>query len=53
MRKSYSCAFAIAAFLALVVSLSAQQVPINPKAVALLRWYPANVTTTFAAGDYP
>ena len=50
MRKSYSClfAFALLAFLTLVASLSAQQGPINPKAVALLRWYPANLTTSFS-----
>ncbi len=55
MKKSYSClcAFAVVAFLALVVSLSAQQGPINPKAVAILRWYPANLTTSFSAGQGP
>jgi hypothetical protein len=48
MKKSYSFAFAGFAFLAPVVSLSAQQSPINPKAVALLGWYPVNLPTTFS-----
>ena len=51
MRKSYSCVLAVVAFLALVVSLSAQAGPINPKAVALLRWYPANLTTSFTVEE--
>ncbi len=48
MRQSYLCALAVMSFLAVALSLSAQQGPINPKAVALLRWYPANLTTSFS-----
>ena len=42
MKKAHSFLFTVVAFLAAALSLSAQQGPINPKAVALLRWYPAN-----------
>ena len=50
MNKAHSFLFVVVVFLAVALPLSAQQGPINPKAVALLRWYPANVTTTFSVG---
>ena len=53
MRRMTWKARAVVAFLLLAMPMVAQQSPINPKAVAILRWYPANLTTFFSAGQYP
>ena len=52
MRKIHFRAWVIAPLLLLVVPIVAQQGPINPKAVALLRWYPANRATSFNVGSW-
>ncbi len=55
MKKAHSFLFAVASFLAVALSLSAllsaQQGPINPHQVALLRWYPVNLTASFPTSD--
>ena len=49
MRGMHYKTYIAMALLVIVAPLLAQQSPINPKAVALLRWYPANLTTSFPA----
>ena len=51
MRRMHCKACGMVALLLLAVPMVAQQSPINPKAVAILRWYPANVATSFGVGQ--
>jgi DNA-binding beta-propeller fold protein YncE len=53
MRRMHWKAWSAMALLLLAVPIVAQQAPINLKAVAILRWYPANLTTTFPVGNFP
>jgi len=53
MKRIHCQAWSLIAVLLLALPMLAQQEPLNPKAVALLRWYPANLTTSYSVGHHP
>ena len=50
MKRIHCRVWSFIAVLLLAMPVLAQQEPLNPKAIALLRWYSANVTASFPWG---